>query len=53
MGRTPEEIKRATGHTTTASFNRYFEMDLEDLREIYGTGQVVRLEGKRNEDSRG
>lgn len=41
QGRTPEEIKRATMHTTTSSFNRYFEMELDDLREIYGTGRVI------------
>jgi integrase len=39
QGRSPEEIKRATMHTTTKSFNRYFEMDLEDLRSVYGTGK--------------
>ena len=47
QGRTPEEIKRATGHTTTSSFNRYFEMGLDDLREIYGTGQVVEFKVKK------
>ena len=52
QGRTPEEIKRATMHSTTEAFNRYFEMELEDLRAIYGTGQVVKLgkdEGKVGE----
>jgi len=38
--RTPEEIKRATMHTTTSSFNRYYEDELEDLREIY-SGEVL------------
>jgi len=41
QGRTPEEIKRATMHTTTKSFNRYFDMDLEDLRAIYGTDTIL------------
>jgi len=41
QGRTPEEIKRATMHTTTKSFNRYFDMDLEDLRAINGTDTIL------------
>lgn len=45
--RTPEEIKRATMHSTTKSFDRYFDMDLEDLREIYGGGKVVEMRERK------
>ena len=31
----PEQIKRATMHSTNAAFERYFRMDLEDIRSIY------------------
>jgi hypothetical protein len=34
--RTPEEIKRATMHSTNKAFERYFWIETEDLREIYG-----------------
>lgn len=50
QGRTPEEIKRATMHSTTEAFNRYFEMELEDLREIYGTGKLIEMEGRNERD---
>ena len=50
QGRTPEEIKRATMHTTTKSFDRYFDMDLEDLRQIYGGGKVVEMRGRNERD---
>jgi len=33
--RTPEEIKRATMHSTNKAFERYFRVETEDLREIY------------------
>jgi hypothetical protein len=33
--RTPEEIKRATMHTTNKVFERYFRMESDDLRDIY------------------
>jgi len=49
QGRTPEEIKRATMHSTTKSFDRYFDMDLEDLREIYaGTRMAPASTGTQN-----
>ncbi|MFC1534764.1 tyrosine-type recombinase/integrase [Thermodesulfobacteriota bacterium] len=32
----PEEIKRATMHTTNKAFERYFQIELEDVRNIYG-----------------
>lgn len=42
--RTPEEIKRATMHTTNKAFERYFKIEAEDLRSIYqDTGKVIRL----------
>ena len=31
----PEEIKRATIHTTNKAFERYFQIELEDVRDIY------------------
>ena len=38
----PEEIKRATMHTTNKAFERYFQIESEDLRDIYrSTGTVV------------
>lgn len=32
----PEEIKRATMHSTNKAFERYFQMESDDLRTIYG-----------------
>ena len=33
--RSPEEIKRATMHKTNKAFERYFQIELEDVRNIY------------------
>jgi integrase len=33
--RTPEEIRRATMHSTNKAFERYFRIESEDLRSIY------------------
>lgn len=33
--RTPEEIKRATMHTTNKAFERYFQIEADDVRNIY------------------
>ena len=33
--RTPEEIRRATMHSTNKAFERYFRIEAEDLRDIY------------------
>nr|BDD45896.1 hypothetical protein 1 [bacterium] len=33
--RTPEEIKRASMHSTNKAFERYFWMESDDIREIY------------------
>lgn len=47
--RTPEEIKRATMHTTNKAFERYFDIEAEDLREIYqDAGKVIRLDKSDN-----
>ena len=44
-GRTPEEIKRATMHSTNKAFERYFTMEGDDLRSIYkDTGKVVKID---------
>ncbi len=44
--RTPEEIKRATMHSTNKAFERYFYIESEELRDIYedarGKGRKVR-----------
>ena len=32
---TPEEIRRATMHTTNKAFERYFQVELEDVRRVY------------------
>jgi len=32
----PEEIKRATMHSTNKAFEQYFQMESDDLRTIYG-----------------
>ena len=43
--RTPEEIRRATMHSTNKAFNRYFAMESDDLRSIYeDTGNVIKLD---------
>jgi len=36
---TPEAIKRLTMHSTNAAFERYFQLDAEDLRRMYGLAQ--------------
>ncbi|MBW2631027.1 MAG: hypothetical protein JRC90_04565 [Deltaproteobacteria bacterium] len=33
--RTPEEIKRATMHSTNKAFERYFQIEADDIREVY------------------
>lgn len=35
LHRTPEEIKKATMHATNKAFDRYFQIPLDDLREVY------------------
>ncbi len=51
--RTPEEIRRATMHSTNKAFERYFRLESDDLRDIYKDttkrrGEVIKLR-KRNE----
>ena len=33
--RSPEQIKKATMHATNKAFERYFRIELDDLREVY------------------
>jgi integrase len=35
QNRTPEEIKRATMHSTNKAFDRYFDFESDDIRAIY------------------
>jgi integrase len=44
--RTPEEIKRATMHSTNKAFERYFQIEGDDLREIYGDASLGK-DGKK------
>jgi hypothetical protein len=37
--RTPEEIRLASMHTTNKAFDRYFQVEPEDLRNIYADTQ--------------
>jgi len=45
--RTPEEIKRATMHSTNKAFERYFRIESDDLRSIYQ--DTVAKKGKGGE----
>jgi hypothetical protein len=49
--RTPEEIRRATMHSTNKAFERYFQMDSGNLRSIYedtqGNQAATRMQRKR------
>jgi integrase len=36
----PEQIKRATMHSTNKAFERYFQIELEDVRELYDMGTI-------------
>jgi hypothetical protein len=49
--RTPEEIKRATMHSTNKAFERYFSMESDDLRSIYeDTGKVIKIDDLKAEE---
>ena len=37
----PEEIKKATMHSTNKAFERYFKIELDDLRKVYGHTKKV------------
>ena len=41
--RTPEEVKRATGHATNQAFERYLQIQEDELRELYADtrGRIV------------
>ncbi len=39
----PEEIRRATMHATNKAFERYFSIEIEDIRRIYNKTQVQKL----------
>jgi hypothetical protein len=45
MYRTPEQIKRATMHATNKAFDRYFQIELEDLREVYADTKMAAKKG--------
>ena len=38
-GYSPEEIKRATGHSTNKAFDRYLHIDEDEIRKIFATGR--------------
>lgn len=48
--RTPEQIKLASMHTTNKAFERYFQVEADDLREIYQDAQGGKEMGKKNGD---
>ena len=37
---TPEQIKRATMHTTNKAFERYFQVSKEELQRLYSATQL-------------
>jgi integrase len=48
--RTPEEIRRATMHSTNKAFERYYSMEADDLRSIYkDTGKVIKIDEPKSE----
>lgn len=46
--RSPEEIKRATGHHTNKAFDRYFQIEAEDMREIYQDAETDKKLTRKN-----
>ncbi len=52
----PEQIKKASMHSTNAAFDRYFKLELDDVRNVYGRtkkrkerkGEVIKLDVKSN-----
>ncbi len=45
----PEEIKRATMHTSNAAFERYFQMESDDVRSIYQkSADVIKIDNIDN-----
>ena len=50
----PEEIKRATMHTTNKAFERYIQMDLDDFRNIYrNTNKSKKIDRDIESDKKG
>ena len=47
----PEEIKRATMHSTNKAFERYFQIESDDLRNIYSKTKGVKKSIKKSSDS--
>jgi hypothetical protein len=37
----PEKIKKATMHKTNQAFDRYFQIELEAVRELYNMGTIT------------
>lgn len=43
--RTPEEIKKATMHSTNKAFDRYFDIEADDVRSIYqDTVKIIKID---------
>jgi hypothetical protein len=38
-GYSPEEIKRATGHSTNKAFDRYLHIDEDEIRQMFAMGR--------------
>ncbi len=34
-GLSPEQVKKATGHRSSSSFERYFRLDIDDIRDLH------------------
>ena len=46
--RTPEEIKRATMHQTNKAFERYFQIESEDISAIYCDAETNKKMTRKN-----
>ena len=52
----PEQIKKASMHSTNAAFEIYFQLELDDVKNIYemtkkknhGKGQIIKLNVEKN-----
>jgi integrase len=49
---TPEEIKRATMHSTNKAFERYFRIEGDDLRSIYRKTTAPKLHQKKEQSEK-
>jgi integrase len=43
-GLSPEQVKKATGHKSSSSFERYFRMDIDDVAELHAKAAPTRRE---------